>query len=156
VNRVVEAVVQAGAFETRYVRAGQGPPVVLIVDPPVGAHEWVFRRLAERFRVIAPSVPDGVLAGASAAEGWLEGVMEGLGVESAALVVAEPVDLLLADVLGRNRGSIGRVAILRPMTGDGTPAAEPRAHPRQMVCHVGASDVNQLAIDELVRFLGDR
>ena len=56
VPAVIEAVVHAGAAETRYRRAGSGAAVLLLFpggasDPPAAR---VFDRLAQRFRVIAP------------------------------------------------------------------------------------------------------
>src|SRR5262245_46426244 len=58
----ISATFQAGATVTPYRRAGTGEPVLLlgfrIEGDPLGA--LLFGRLAERFRVIAPEIPEGV------------------------------------------------------------------------------------------------
>jgi len=92
----IEAVVQAGATETHYRRAGSGPAVLLLFpggadDPPAAR---LFARLARRFRVIAPRPPASVRAAACFAGGdptpvadWLRDLIDGLGLVRPGLVV---------------------------------------------------------------------
>ncbi len=92
----IEAVVQAGATETHYRRAGSGPAVLLLFpggadDPPAAR---LFARLALRFRVIAPRPPASVRATARFAGGdpapvadWLRDLIDGLGLVRPGLVV---------------------------------------------------------------------
>lgn len=81
---MIEAVVQTGAFETSYRRAGTGAPVLLLDggDPEIG--EWLFRSLAARFRVVAPARRDGQ----AGFEAWLRGLIDGLGLDQPAVVAA--------------------------------------------------------------------
>lgn len=79
---VVLAHVQTGVQETRYRRAGHGRPVLLLLGAPHGDHEALFTRLAEEFRVFEPEAVSVI----DDWEGWLRGVIDGLGLVRPALV----------------------------------------------------------------------
>lgn len=80
---VTSALFQAGPTVTPYRRAGAGEAIVLLFPGgdagALGAE--VFARLAERFRVIAPDVPEGIPVAA-----WLRDLIEGLGLERPGIV----------------------------------------------------------------------
>lgn len=82
---MIEAVVQVGALETRYLRCGRGPSVVLLLAdaPDPGA----VARLAADHRVIIPTPPVPPLAPGDL-ERWLRGLIEGLGLEQPVLALA--------------------------------------------------------------------
>lgn len=90
----IEAVVQAGATETHYRRAGSGPAILLLFpggadDPPAAR---LFARLARRFRVIAPRPPADVAPADSddtdpPLSAWLRDLIDGLGLVRPGLVV---------------------------------------------------------------------
>lgn len=74
----IEAVVQVGARETRYLRCGCGPSVlVLAVDR--AARLRLLERLAGGYRVIAPEPPPPTEA--AALQQWVRELIEGLGLE---------------------------------------------------------------------------
>ncbi len=81
----VEALVQVGDVETRYVCAGQGPPVLLLTDedPAAAVETPLFRALAESCRVVSAAPSPDLDTGP-----WLRALIEGLGWERPALVVA--------------------------------------------------------------------
>ena len=67
----------------RYTRAGTGPLLLLLGEP---AEPWnAFRvRLAERFKVIVPSVPEDTTNVAH----WLNSLLDGLGAAEVTIVAA--------------------------------------------------------------------
>jgi len=81
----VEALVQIGAVETRYQRAGQGTPLILLRAQYAGA-DPLFERLATEFKVIAPELSS--CRAASGFEDWLRGLIDGLGLDQPRVVVA--------------------------------------------------------------------
>jgi hypothetical protein len=93
------AIVTAGAFETHYLRAGRGDAVVYLTTAPDDepARAAIFRALASRFRVYAPTSASlaAILAAgggdAPGLESWLSGFLEGLGILRASLVVDGPL-----------------------------------------------------------------
>jgi hypothetical protein len=88
VNTPVEAVVQAGGTETRYVSRGRGRPAVLVAATDRD-RQRLSGLLTGECRIIEP-VPPG-WAGAGEAERlgrWLLGVIEGLGLEAAHVLLA--------------------------------------------------------------------
>lgn len=112
----VEALVQVGDVETRYVRAGQGPPVILLTDedPAACVATPLFRSLASSFRVVSaapcPAVPLG---------SWMLDLADGLGLDRPAVVVAsrtspEWVERVLTEVAARCGGDLGPVVRADP------------------------------------------
>jgi hypothetical protein len=78
----IRALVDDGATETWYLRAGTGAPVlVLAADPTL--RESLMRALAGQARVTAPEPPPRAKVEFSA---WLRGFLDGLGVVPAAIV----------------------------------------------------------------------
>jgi hypothetical protein len=156
VQRAVEAVVQAGCFETRYLRAGRGRPVLLIGDGTVlQGYAAAFRLLAAHFRVTAAAVPEELVTTAAPARpqaaSWLEGVAEGLGLEGFSLVVMESVASLLTTGLADSRCTIHRMVVLNGM-GDAWHLDEAhRSHDR--VCLQNGAPEAGRRMDELVSFL---
>lgn len=84
----IECVLQTGAVETPYHRAGAGAPVILLfadgLADPVASR--LFSSLSEHFRVIAPAVPDGVPFAP-----WLRDLIDGLGLDRPGLISEEPL-----------------------------------------------------------------
>ena len=74
---IVEAIVQIGAAETPYRRAGRGRATLLLLDTTQPDQERVFRRLAAAGLVIQPLV----LPDTTAWPRWLRGVVDGLGLD---------------------------------------------------------------------------
>lgn len=73
--------VTIGRLETPYRRSGAGRPILLLAAVP-----GLFEELATGFRVIEPlRVP--VRPGDAAWAAWLQGVIDGLGLDRPALVV---------------------------------------------------------------------
>lgn len=109
----VVAVLQTGATETSYHRAGVGPPVLLLyaaaLADPLGAA--LFAALATEFRVIAPVLPPGVgVAGGVAVSRWLRDLIDGLGLERPGVIAdAWFAGPLLGFVL-MDRARVGGVA----------------------------------------------
>lgn len=63
---IIEAVVQVGAHETRYLRCGRGENVVVVLATSEDERLRLMGPLATGHRVIAPSLPSGVQAVQSA------------------------------------------------------------------------------------------
>lgn len=114
----VEAVVQAGPMTTWYVRAGQGLPVLLLMrqGPRTTSGAPLFRRLAAEFRVVAPVCPTGewVDSGPGDAATWLRGLMDGLGLVEARVVVDESLAPALAPFLESDRDRVRGVLVTPP------------------------------------------
>jgi hypothetical protein len=96
---VAEALVQVGATETRYYRAGRGTPVlVLSRAPSAGSRAPLFAELSRHHCAIAPELPrtpgDGAVGAPSGdVAAWLRDVIDGLGLERPGLVVDEELAL---------------------------------------------------------------
>lgn len=108
----VEAVLQTGATETRYHRAGAGAPLLLLftgaMTDPLG--QALFDRLARRFRVIAPVIPAGVGAGAPVPIAtWLRDLIDGLGLVRPSVVADEALAGALLGFSLIDPGRIDRV-----------------------------------------------
>jgi len=110
--------VQAGVWETRYVRTGSGPQLLLLADNREA--EWVralVEALAARFRVFVPELP---VTAVSAIEGpeldiaaaWLRGVIDGLGLDRPDLVVQERLAPLISRFTATETGRVGRVTLV--------------------------------------------
>lgn len=131
-TRVVEALVQAGRVETRYVRAGRGLPVLLLSRAGLlrTAESRLFRALAREFRVVAPALaPDGEYGVGGVTHPmdtriWLRDVIEGLGMERPGLVAAASLAPMLASFL-ETEGE--RIACAAFVHGDDDDAAQPLA-----------------------------
>lgn len=94
--QTVEALVQIGAVETRYQRAGQGSPLILLRAEYAGA-DPLFERLATAFKVIAPELSS--CRDASCFEDWLRELVDGLGLDQPRVVVAADSVQALRDLL---------------------------------------------------------
>lgn len=108
----VEAVVQAGATETRYHRAGCGAPLLLLV--PGGAAGALggplFALLSARFRVVAPVPPEDE----AEVERWLGEVLDGLGLSRPALVAAGALAAPARAFARADPERVGRVVVCSP------------------------------------------
>jgi hypothetical protein len=120
----VEAEVQLGDASVRYLRAGQGSPVLLLLEDPAGEDRpgETFRALARDHRVFQPLCQ--VPLGRDEAERWLRGLVEGLGLRAPDLVAPAELAPLLARLVRRNGGFVGRVVFLAP-AGEADEAAGP-------------------------------
>jgi pimeloyl-ACP methyl ester carboxylesterase len=169
---MIEAVVQTGAFETSYRRAGAGGPVLLLIGATEAAMgDWLFEQLAGQFRIIAPVLPPCVDGGDSTAppgddhelELWLRGLIDGLGLERPALVGGAARGAGLLRFMVRDPERVGRVALVHPVgPGPMAPtdvilgaAAAGDAHPVLVLGLPGAGDRSgrTAAVGRLVRFL---
>lgn len=123
---VVEAVVVAGTVETPYRRAGQGPTVLLL-----GAG-MLFDELRKGLRVIEPlRLPAGAdttprlpaaAAGAvepdpAAWQAWLQGLVDGLGLDRPALLVGAELEATVRRAVARDPDRFGPVVPAGPATG---------------------------------------
>lgn len=123
-NPVVEAVVQVGDVATPYLRCGRGECLVLVT---LGAAERLrlLAALARDHCVVAPLPPAGPWLARPAAElaEWLRGVLDGLGLQPAEIVVGPDAAQLGRALAGACEAS---VRILRPAgsPGRGTLPAE--------------------------------
>jgi pimeloyl-ACP methyl ester carboxylesterase len=104
----IKAVVQIGAMEAGYLRAGKGETVLLLLPHGLAAesqHHELFSALATHLRVIAPEVPPWIGAAGAGSHpanslpfaGWLRNVIDGLGLGRPNIVVDEA---LVATTLG--------------------------------------------------------
>lgn len=117
---VVEALVQTGAVETPYWRAGQGRCVLLLVErgaspPPL------FLGLAASFRVTAPAppaafaewvAPEGAQGEGDAATLWLRGVIDGLGLDRPGLVADHRFGAFVLRFEASDPDRVGRVVVI--------------------------------------------
>jgi len=120
----VEASITAGGCETRYIRAGRGRVVLLLStgDLAAEAADPLLDRLGEGFRVIAANVPPGLVDETPAAfSRWLDGVIDGLGLQRPAIVA----DFRDAPCLARPDGfDPDRVACILVVDRKGSPRDE--------------------------------
>lgn len=104
-----EAVLQTSTLETRYQRAGTGAPVLLLFPrgtrDPLGAA--LFSRLTEHYRVVAPTVPDGVGCTGTPLSKWLRDLIDGLGLVQPTMIAEES---LAGALLGFSLVDPGRIA----------------------------------------------
>jgi hypothetical protein len=79
----VEASVHLGDVETPYVRAGEGPALILLDRAGrTGAGDPLFVTLSRSARVVCPRMP-----GSGSLAPWLAALMDGLGLERPVLVL---------------------------------------------------------------------
>jgi pimeloyl-ACP methyl ester carboxylesterase len=125
---MIEAVVQTGAFETSYRRAGSGVAVLLLImEAEAEIGDWLFGQLSRRFRTIAPVLPAGSqpVSGASPngagadLEDWLRGLIDGLGLEQPALVAGAACGARLLRFMALDPHRVGRLALVQPADPDG-------------------------------------
>ena len=76
----LEAVVQVGEAETRYLRCGRGPVVLVVTEDDVERIR-LLELLRLDYRVIAPFPPVLVPPRAGGLTAWLAGVIDGLGLD---------------------------------------------------------------------------
>lgn len=98
---IIEAVVQVGADETRYLRCGRGERVILVLAADDEERLRLLRRFADGCCVIAPVLHRPLRRAAdqeAAVEAWLRDVIDGLGLERPAVLLA-PDHAWLADRL---------------------------------------------------------
>lgn len=115
---MIEAMVQAGAFETMYRRAGRGGTVLLVLpgeDQALG--DWLFVTLGERLRTIAPVLPRELETAPSLFDAWLSALIDGLGLEQPAVVAGVVYAHALLSLAARDPERLGRLVLLHD--GDG-------------------------------------
>jgi pimeloyl-ACP methyl ester carboxylesterase len=115
---MIEAVVQAGAFETSYRRAGRGGTVLLIVagaDHAIG--DWLFVALGERFRTIAPDLPRELETAPGLLATWLPALIDGLGLDQPAVVASAAHAHALLRLAARDPHRMGRLVLLHAADG---------------------------------------
>lgn len=91
---IIEAVVQVGEDETRYLRCGRGGVVVVVLTPDGAERARLIRRYAPEYRVIAPAAEScPALCGGDPAtlDSWLQGLIEGLGLEAPVVALSPAV-----------------------------------------------------------------
>lgn len=90
-ERMIEAVVQVGAHETRYLRCGRGAQVLVVLAPDDAERRRLIERFSPEYRVIAPAADScPALRGEDpeTLEAWLQGLIEGLGLESPSVALS--------------------------------------------------------------------
>lgn len=118
---IIEAVVQTGAVETRYRRAGSGAPVLLLAGGDTApVFDSLLRELAARFRVIAPEPC--ASPGRLATSAWLRDVIDGLGLPRPGLVADESFGVAALHFALTDPARVSRVALVR--CGAADPALE--------------------------------
>jgi pimeloyl-ACP methyl ester carboxylesterase len=111
---MIEAVVQAGPFETPYRRAGTGGTVLLLMadDDPAG-RDRLFDQLAGRFRTIAPELPGELAETPELMAVWLRGLIDGLGLDRPAIVAGPTYAAPLRRFAELDPDRVGRLALVR-------------------------------------------
>ena len=146
------AIVDCGDVETEYFRAGRGRTVIFLGGALAGggAREALVAALATRFRVIAPQSLS-VLAMAAATESgerpftrWLLGVLDGLGIDGASLVVEGPLALDASSFAEVYAARVERIVLL------GAPTA---ASPRLGMPILVLSDATAARVTSIMEFL---
>jgi pimeloyl-ACP methyl ester carboxylesterase len=90
----VEAVVQTGPVETRYVRAGRGAPVLLLFndDAAGAAASQLLEAMVSEYRLVLPALDGHGCASSRAGRdsfcAWLRDFMDGLGIDRFAVIAA--------------------------------------------------------------------
>jgi hypothetical protein len=117
-NRTSQATVLADRIETRYLRAGCGPTVVVLRPTPLPADlalDPLVAALAGQFKIIVPEFPS-TIAGKPADEAgtvsWICGVLDGLGVTQALVLVSWQLSWLAAALRCEDPDRVQGIAIL--------------------------------------------
>jgi pimeloyl-ACP methyl ester carboxylesterase len=115
---IIEAVVQAGAFETSYRRAGRGDTVLLILAAEDHAiRDWLFVTLGEHFRIIAPDLPPELAAAPELLGTWWPALIDGLGLDQPAVVAGAAYARALLRLAVRDPHRMGRLVLLHAADG---------------------------------------
>ncbi len=119
---MIDAVVQAGGWETRYVRAGRGPQVLILTMAGDGgwAH-GLLSALASRFRVYLPERPglgSDIDIRSEDAAVWLRGVIDGLGLDRPVVVADAELQPMLESFTTTDAELVGRVTLIGAPTDD--------------------------------------
>lgn len=140
---MIEAVVQAGAFQTSYRRAGRGRTVLLVLssEDQVLA-DSLFATLAEQFRTIAPATPPELQNAAWRFDAWLCSLSDGLGLERPAVVAGVGHADALTSLASRDPERLGPLVLLHHKAGS-TPGIEAAQAPTGQV---GRSPVRVVAV----------
>jgi len=137
VREWVEASITAGGRETRYIRSGRGRVVLLLSTGGLATvpADPVLERLGAGFRVIAADIPPGLVEETPAAfTGWVDGVIDGLGLRRAA-IVADP---RVAPCLTRPNGFYpDRVALILVVDLEGSTREDDDARLRALLSAAG-------------------
>jgi pimeloyl-ACP methyl ester carboxylesterase len=148
----VEAVVQTGPTETRYLRAGKGAPVLLLFDDGVVAAvaSQLLETLVSEFRLLLPALTghgtDFADAGQGSFSTWLRNFMDGLGIDRFAVISTISYADAIADFATTDPDRIRGVVVLAT----GSPVVVDLPAPRW---HLGLVPSGLLSAPELARLL---
>lgn len=124
----VRATVCAGSAETRYLRAGRGPNVLLLPGADAEIRQRLLASLSTRFRVVVPETEAqlGVLDGnqAEAGAAWLRDFLDGLGIQRVSLVAAGETEAAALRFTQGEPERVERLVLLGP-AGGGLPHRGP-------------------------------
>lgn len=154
---MIEALVQAGAIESRYVRTGSGSRLVLLL-PPRQRRAWLdgslLPRLAARYCVVVPEVP---ASAPDAVAPWLQSFLDGIGVERCSVVAEAGLARPLYRAC-RSDERIERFALLDALPARGDPDG-PLPPPCPCATWRAVPDATDAEADallaELAEFMGD-
>ena len=112
---IIEAVVQVGAQETRYLRCGRGAHVVVVLAAGEAERLSLMQEYSAEHRVIAPVPYDRsgwrIHFGSEAVGSWLDGVIDGLGLDRPTVLLASDVAWMAEWLVGSgDRFTLTRVA----------------------------------------------
>jgi pimeloyl-ACP methyl ester carboxylesterase len=148
----VEAVVQTGPTETRYLRAGQGAPVLLLFDGGAVAAvaSQLLETLVSEFRLLLPALTGNGIDVADAGQGsfstWLRNFMDGLGVDRFAVITTISYAEAIAAFATTDPDRIRGVVVLAT----GSPEVADLPASRE---HLGLVPSGMLSAPELARLL---
>jgi pimeloyl-ACP methyl ester carboxylesterase len=145
----VEAVVQTGPTETRYVRAGKGAPVLLLLDGGAVAAvaSQLLETLVSEFRLLLPALDvhggDFADAGQGSFSMWLRNFMDGLGIDRFAVIATTACADALAAFATTDPDRVRGVVILA--TGNHVVADPPASRWHLRLVHSGILSAPELA-----------
>jgi pimeloyl-ACP methyl ester carboxylesterase len=134
----VEAVVQTGLTETRYVRAGRGAPVLLLFDDGAVAAvaSQLLETLVSEFRLLLPALngngSDFADAGQGSFSTWLRNFMDGLGIDRFAVIATTSYTDAIAAFATTDPDRIRGVVVLATGNPEVAGLAASRWHPGQV------------------------